>query len=136
MGPTFKNVTTCNYHELTHHGEDAEKLRLWSVMDGLYMEHFAYFLGKLKSIKEGNGTLLDHTVAAWATTNGEGGHGGNKLPAILCGGARLGLKHQGHIATKDMKVGSVWQTMLQPLGMPLPANFQNGFTDGIIKEVL
>jgi Protein of unknown function (DUF1552) len=136
QGPTFNDVTRYHYHELTHHGEDEEKLRLWSVMDGLYMEHWAYFLGKLKSIKEGNGTLLDHTVAAWATTNGEGGHAGNKLPMILCGGAGLGLKHQGHIATKDMKVGSVWQTMLQPLGMPVPANFQNGFTDGIIKQVL
>jgi hypothetical protein len=132
----FVNAWMSNDGELTHHGEDEEKLRLWTIMDTLYMEHFAYFLGKLKSIKEGNGTLLDHTVAAWATTNGEGGHAGNKLPAILCGGAALGLKHQGHIAMKDMKVGSLWQTMLHPLGMPVPANFQHGFTDGVIKQVL
>jgi hypothetical protein len=137
-GPTFKDKTKIpfDYHTLTHHGEDPEKLKMWSMVDAIYMEHWAYFLGKLKSIKEGNGTLLDHTMAAWATTQGEGGHSEKKLPLMLCGGAALGLKHQGHLAMNDMKYGSVWQTMLDRLGMPLPERFQGGQYDGLIKEVL
>ena len=82
------------------------------------MEHWAYFLGKLKSIKEGQGTLLDHTMAAWGTAQGEAGHSLTNLPLMLCGGAGLGVKHQGHIAKKDMWVGSVWETMVDRLGMP------------------
>ncbi len=136
--PVFKDKTKCpfDYHAVTHHGEDPEKLRLWSVIDAMYMEHWAYFIGKLKSIKEGNGTLLDHTMAAWATTQGEGGHSEKKLPLMLCGGKALGLKHQGHLPKNDMKIGSVWQTMLDRLGMPLPERFQGGQYDGVIKEVL
>ncbi len=136
--PTFKDKTKCpfDYHALTHHGEEPEKLRMWSVVDAIYMEHWAYFIGKLKSIKEGNGTLLDHTMAAWATTQGEGGHSEKKLPLMLCGGKALGLKHQGHLPLNDMKLGSVWQTMLDRLGMPLPERFQGGQYDGVIKEVL
>src|SRR5581483_9735467 len=51
-GPTFKDLTKCpfDYHTLSHHGEDEEKLRYWTAVDRVYMEHWAYFLGKLKSI--------------------------------------------------------------------------------------
>ncbi len=137
-GPTFKDLTRCpyDYHTITHHGEDAEKLRWWSVVDRIYLEHWAYFLGRLKSIKEGQGTLLDHTMAAWVPQSGEAGHWVKNLPLMLAGGTGLGLKHQGHIEKKDVWVGSVWQTMLDRLGMPLPANFQAGLHDGVIKEVL
>jgi hypothetical protein len=137
-GPTFKDLTKSpfDYHTLSHHGEDVEKLQLWTAVDRVYMEHFAYFLGKLKSIKEGQGNLLDHTMAVWGTSQGEAGHALKDLPLMLCGGAGLGLKHQGHVEKKDMWVGSVWQTMLDRLGMPLPENFQAGLYDGVIKEVL
>ena len=68
-----------------------EKLQKWAEVDQIYMEFLAYFLGKLKNVKEGQGTLLDHTLAAWATTNGAGGHNRDNLPLILCGGVGLGV---------------------------------------------
>jgi len=137
-GPTFKDLTQCpyDYHTLSHHGEDPDKLRFWSAVDRVYLEHWAYFLGKLKSIKEGQGTLLDHTMAAWGTAQGEAGHSYKDLPLMLCGGAGLGLKHQGHILQKNVWVGSVWHTMLDRLGMEIPKDFQAGRTNGLIKEVL
>jgi hypothetical protein len=141
-GPTFKDLTGCpyDYHTLSHHGEDADKLRYWTVVDAEYLKHWAYFLGKLKSVKEGTGTLLDHTMAAWGTAQGEAGHALNNLPLMLCGGAGLGLKHQGHVVKKDVWVGSVWQTMIDRLGMKLPGTpaqpFQGGRTNGVITEVL
>jgi hypothetical protein len=141
-GPTFKDLTKCpyDYHTLSHHGEDPDKLKYWTMVDRIYMEHWAYFLGKLKSIKEGQGTLLDHTMAAWGTAQGEAGHSLTDLPLMLCGGAGFGIKHQGHIARKDTWVGSVWETMVNRVGMPVPGTsekpFQAGRTNGVIKEVL
>jgi hypothetical protein len=141
-GPTFKDLTKCpyDYHTLSHHGEDPEKLKFWTMVDRVYMEHFGYFLGRLKGIKEGQGTLLDHTLAAWGTVQGESGHSLTDLPLMLCGGAGLGVKHQGHIAKKDLWVGSVWETMVDRIGMPLPGTperpFQAGRTNGVIKDVL
>jgi hypothetical protein len=136
--PTFKDKTRCpfDYHALTHHGEEPEKLRMWSVVDAIYMEHWAYFLGKLKSIREGNGTLLDHTMAAWATTQGEGGHSERSLPLMLCGGAGLGIKHQGHVVKNGMLIGNVWQTMIDRIGMPVPRDFQGGQANGVVNELL
>jgi hypothetical protein len=141
-GPTFKDLTQCpyDYHTLSHHGEDPDKLKFWTMVDRIYMEQWAYFLGKLKSLKEGQGTLLDHTMAAWGTVQGEAGHSVTDLPLMLCGGAGLGIKHQGHLAKKDVWIGSVWETMIDRIGMPLPGTperpFQAGRTNGVLKELV
>lgn len=137
-GPVFKDRTRIphDYHALTHHGQLPEKLEMWATVDQIYMEFWAYFVGRLKSVKEGQGTLLDHTLAAWATTNGAGGHARDNLPLILCGGAGLGVKHQGHLVKKDVMIGNVWQTMVDRIGMPVPKDFQGGQANGVISEVL
>jgi hypothetical protein len=124
-------------HTLTHHNEQEDKLVFWRELDALYMAEWAYFLGKLKSVPEGSGTLLDNTIAAWATTNGGlGAHDSNLLPLILCGGSALGIKHQGHLVQKDVPIANVWRTVVEKIGMPLPDDFQGGLAKGIIKEVV
>jgi hypothetical protein len=137
-GPVFKDRTRIphDYHALTHHGQLPEKLEMWAQVDQIYVEFWAYFVGKLKSTKEGDGTLLDHTIAAWATTNGYGGHGRDHLPLMLCGGSALGLKHQGHLIKKDVMIADVWKTVVDRIGMPIPENFQGGLARDVIKEVL
>ena len=125
------------YHEMTHHGEDADKLRWWTKADSWYMEEWAYFLDKLRSVKEGDGTLLDHTMLVWGSSGGTiNAHNNHNLPAILCGGSRLGVKHQGHIIKKDAYLGNLWQTMFGMMGVPVPQNFQGGEADGEIKELV
>ena len=124
-------------HTLTHHNEQEDKLVFWGELDALYMAEWAYFLGKLKGVSEGSGTLLDNTIAAWATTNGGlGAHDSNMLPLILCGGSGIGIKHQGHLVQKDVPVANVWRTVAEKVGMPLPDNFQGGLSKGLIKEVI
>ena len=124
-------------HTITHNAQEDDKLGMWRQLDALYLSEWAYFLGKLKSVKEGNGTLLDNTMAAWATTNGgPNAHDSKMLPLILCGGSALGLKHQGHLVKKDMPISNVWQTVVDRVGMPLPENFQGGLSNGVVKELL
>lgn len=126
-----------NYHEMTHHGEDPDKLKWFTKADIWYMEEWAYFLNKLKAVKEGDGTLLDHTLVAYGSSGGAiNAHNNHHLPAMIAGGARLGLKHQGHIIKEDMRLGNLWRTMFDRLGVPLPENFQGGESDGIIKELV
>jgi hypothetical protein len=126
-----------NYHEMTHHGEDPDKLKWFTQADIWYMEEWAYFLDKLKSIKEGDATLLDHTLVAYGSSGGAiNAHHNHHLPTMLAGGARLGVKHQGHLVKEDVRLGNLWRTMFDRLGMPLPENFQGGETDGIISELV
>jgi hypothetical protein len=136
---TFSYLTKSKWdlHTLTHHNEQEDKLIFWRELDALYMAEWAYFLGKLKSVPEGSGTLLDNTIAAWATTNGGlGAHDSNMLPLILCGGSGLGIKHQGHLVQKDVPIANVWRTVVERVGMPLPDDFQGGLAKGIIKELV
>lgn len=126
-----------NYHEMTHHGEDPDKLKWFTQADIWYMEDWAYFLGKLKSIKEGDGTLLDHTLVAYGSSGGSiNAHHNHHLPTMLAGGSRLGIKHQGHIVKEDVRLGNLWSTIFDRMQVPLPENFQGGEADGIIKELV
>jgi hypothetical protein len=138
-GQCYKYLTKSKWdlHSITHHDEEEAKLIQWRQLDAMYMEEWADFLGKLKSVKEGHGTLLDNTMAAWATTNGgTNAHSQKQLPLILCGGSALGLKHQGHLPKKEMPVANVWQTVVEKVGMPLPENFQGGVSKGVVKELV
>jgi hypothetical protein len=124
-----------NYHEMTHHGEDPDKLKWFTQSDVWYMEDWAYFLGKLRSIKEGDGTLLDHTLVAYGSSGGSiNAHHNHHLPVMLAGGSRLGIRHQGHIVKEDVRLGNLWSTVFDRMQIPLPENFQGGEADGIIKE--
>ena len=58
------------------------------------------------------------------------------LPVILCGGSALGIKHQGHLAKKDMPIANVWKTVITKVGMPLPDNFQGGLASGLVTELV
>ena len=90
-----------NYHEMTHHGEDSKLLEWLTKVDTWYSAEWAYFIEKLKSVKEGNETLLDHTLLAWSSSGGTlNAHNNTELPAMLFGGKALGVKHQGHLSQK------------------------------------
>lgn len=138
-GRCFGYLTNSKWdlHTLTHNAQEDDKIAQWREIDALYMAEWAYFLGKLKSVKEGNGTLLDNTMAAWATTNGgPNAHDSKHLPLLLCGGSALGLKHQGHLVKQDMPVANVWRTVVERVGMKLPENFQGGLASGVVKELV
>ena len=55
---------------------------------------------------------------------------------MLAGGARLGVRHQGHIIKDDVRLGNLWATMFDRMNVPLPRNFQGGEADGIIRELV
>jgi hypothetical protein len=125
-----------NYHEMTHHGEDPDKLRWFTKADVWYMEEWAYFLAKLKSVREGEGTLLDHTLVAYGSSGGSiNAHHNHHLPTMLAGGSRLGVKHQGHLVKEDVRLGNLWATVFHHMNVPLPRDFQGGEANGNIGEL-
>jgi hypothetical protein len=133
----YQTKSKWDLHTLTHNAQEDDKIAMWREVDALYLAEWAYFLGKLKSVKEGSGTLLDNTMAAWATTNGgPNAHDSKMLPLLLCGGSAMGLKHQGHLVQKDVPVANVWQTVVNRVGMRLPENFQGGLASGVVRELV
>lgn len=133
----YRTGSKWDLHTITHNAQEDDKIAMWRELDALYFAEWAYFLDKLKSVKEGSGTLLDNTIAAWATTNGgPNAHDSKMLPLVLCGGSALGLKHQGHLVQKDLPIANVWQTVVERVGMPVPEDFQGGLATGVVKELV
>ena len=58
-----------------------------------YAERYAYFLGRLKSINEGDKTLLDNSAVVWTSHFGNGGaHGPTDVPWVIAGSAGGAIK--------------------------------------------
>ncbi|MBI3880286.1 MAG: DUF1552 domain-containing protein [Verrucomicrobia bacterium] len=83
-----------DWHALSHHGQNPEKIADLLKLEKYQMEQFARFLGKLKSIQDGDGKLLDHTMVLFGSGMGNANaHTNNNLPVIFAGG---GFKHGEH----------------------------------------
>lgn len=127
----------CDMHMLSHHNGDEEKIKWWTKVDAWEMEVWVGFLNKLKSAREGNSTVLDHTLALWGTTNGgRGAHGKQDLPAILTGGTAIGMKHAGHIPCENkVPLGNVIRTITEKMGVKTDDRFYDGAFNGTIKQL-
>lgn len=74
------------HHDLSHHGNDAVKLAKIAKINAFHTTQFAYFLDKLKGVKEGNGTLLDNCAILFGSGLADGNrHAHHDLPILLAG---------------------------------------------------
>ena len=110
------------HHELSHHGKDAEKIRKVREINKFHVAQFAYLLQKLKSIPEGDGTLLDHCMIAYGSGNSDGDrHNHDDLPILLAGRGGGTIKTGRHIRlTKETPVTNLWCSMLERMDMRVP----------------
>lgn len=86
--------TTLRHHDYTHTNPDTpQQQRILRDICRWHVEEFAYFVGKLKSIPEGTGTLLDHCCIVYMHEHAEANpHKDNGLAAIVAG-------HANHLVT-------------------------------------
>jgi len=76
------------HHPLSHHQYDPEKVALMAKLNTYHASLFAYYLGKLDSTKEGDGSLLDHLLLMYgAGMSDSNSHDPRNLPILLFGGA-------------------------------------------------
>jgi hypothetical protein len=75
------------HHELSHRGTDAAKIEGLVKILNYQVAQFAYFLERLKAVKEGRGTLLDNCMLFYGSGMGDGDkHDHNDLPIVVAGG--------------------------------------------------
>ena len=95
-------------HSLSHHNGNNEALEQLTRSDEFNVLQFAYFLDRLSEVNDGDGKLIDSTIALYGSGLSYGNsHGTTSLPLVLAGGAGLGLKHGAHVdynqQVKDFK---------------------------------
>src|SRR5262245_2063155 len=90
------------HHSISHHGNDAEKLAKYAKIGTYQIVKFSEFLEKLKSTRDGDGTLLDHSLCYWGSGMSNGNEHDRKTPpAVLVGGACGALKGNRHVVAKN-----------------------------------
>jgi hypothetical protein len=85
----FLNNIQGNHHAISHDfSSSGTNYDAYNAIQTWYAQQFAYFLGKLDSYKEGDGTLLDNCIVLWATEIGESTqHDLGLMPYVFAGSA-------------------------------------------------
>ena len=123
------------HHPLTHHGDNPEKIAKVAKINAFHVSLFAYFLEKLKSTPEGNGSLLDHSLYLYGSGMGNPNvHDHVNLPILVAGGGAGKLKGGRHITYREPKpLANLHLTLLDKVRVRL-----DSFADsqGKIPELL
>ena len=85
---------TRGHHAYSHDADSvADTVEMLTKINIWYSEQFAYLLGKLASIREGTGTMLDNTLVFWCNELSRGNsHSHPDMPFVLAGRAGGALR--------------------------------------------
>lgn len=85
----FLNNIQGNHHAISHDfSSSGVNYDAYNAIQTWYAQQFAYFLGKLDAIQEGDGTVLDHSLVLWASEIGESTqHDLTLMPYVFAGSA-------------------------------------------------
>ena len=102
------------------------------------MEGFASLLAALDEVKEGDGTLLDHSlVLAYTDTSFAKLHAVDGIPMILAGSANGKMKTGFHIAGNSETVTRVGLTVQQLMGLSIDHwGTQSNLTNKPVSEIM
>ena len=86
------------------------------------MQQFAYFLERLKSIPEGNGTLLDQCMIVYGSGLSDGNrHNNENLPVLLAGRGGGTLNPGRHIEyQEETPMTNLFMSLLERVGVDVP----------------
>ncbi len=107
------------HHQLTH-DEPGPQPEVHKIILQI-MAEFAYFIERLQSVKEGDGTLLDHMVVLGFSDCSFGkSHAIDNYPLLVSGGANGALKKGLHYrAPAPESASKLGFTLLRALGIPI-----------------
>jgi hypothetical protein len=126
------------HHPLTHHGNDPDKIAKVARINQFHVSLFAGFLQKLQSIREGNGSLLDHVLYLYGSGMGNPNvHDHSNLPIIVAGGAAGNMQGGRHIRHKEATpLANLHLTLLDKVGVRLDSFADsNGQVDELFKPI-
>ena len=119
---TFPHLgISMGHHEISHHNFEADKLAALAKINIDQSQLFAYFLTKLEGLKEGNATLLDHSLIMYGSDlSVPTVHSQHDLPIIVAGGAAGRIAGGRYIAYPGdtTPLTNLYLTMLDKVGVP------------------
>lgn len=109
------------HHDMSHHGQNPEKLDKKRRIDRFHIEQLAYILKKMESIKEPTGTLLDNTLLVYGAGISDGDrHNHDNLPILLAGRGSGSLQSGRHLVYPNQTpMNNLFLSLLDRVGCPI-----------------
>ena len=107
------------FHGASHHANVKANMDNFALINKYHVQMLAYFIDKLASTPDGDGTLLDHSMILYGSSMSNGNqHDHDPLPIVLVGGASGQLQGNRHIvAAAHTPMSNLLLSMLDKLGV-------------------
>jgi len=111
------------FHNASHHSNERRNMDQFAVINQYHVKMLGYFLEKLRSTPDGDGTLLDHSMILYGSSLSDGNeHNFDPLPILLAGGASGRLRGGRHVRhAPHTPMSNLLLTMLDKLGAHVDA---------------
>jgi hypothetical protein len=109
------------HHALSHHRNKEELIEQLRKIDRYLTMQYAYVVAKLRSIPEGNGTLLDNCMVLYGSGLGDGNsHTHDHLPIVIAGRAGGSIRPGRHLQFRaGTPLNNLFVSMLERVGAPI-----------------
>ena len=107
------------HHSMSHHGNNPDRMKDFTKLNTYHVETLAYYLNKLESISDGDGTLLDNTVVLYGSGMSDGNtHNNYSVPVVVIGGRENGLEGNRHLVYPDgTPLANLSLSLMEKLGV-------------------
>lgn len=108
------------HHDLSHHGGDPRKHAKIRKINRFHVAQFAYLIERLRSVREGTGTLLDNCMIVYGSGLSDGNrHNNEDLPVLLAGGAGCRVSTGRHVVyERETPLTNLFLSLLDRVGAP------------------
>jgi hypothetical protein len=97
-----KSGVNASFHPASHHQEREDRILQFNAINKYHVSLIPYFLEKLKTTPDGDGSLLDHSLVIYGSPMGNPNvHNHKRCPLFLAGHASGKLKGHLHLITPD-----------------------------------
>jgi len=117
--PTLSGVSQ-GWHDLSHHGQDPNKVEQLRIIEEAHFIELNRFLGTLKGMEENGRPLLDRTAVVFGSNLGNASsHDWRNLPIIVGGGRFRHGAYVAHDAKNNTPLANLFVALAQHMGQEI-----------------
>ena len=122
------------HHQLSHHQNEKDKIEQYTKINRWHVQQYVRMLQKMRTIKEGAGTLLDNSMILMGSGMSDGNrHDPSNLPILLGGRGGDTIATGQHLAPgRNTPLCNLHLSILDRLGVQLP---RFGDSTGLLKAI-
>jgi hypothetical protein len=107
------------HHSLSHHQNNPETIEKVAKIDAYLIQAFAYYLEKMKSTRDGEGSLLDNMMICYGSSLGDANiHTHHDLPIALVAGTKLFPGNRHLVYQSETPLNNLFLNMFDKARVP------------------